>query len=123
MQAFIGPKLLESREAQPRVKPFEISDCQLLGFTLRVQPSGARSYYVRFFRNRRVTLGKVDSLSPEEARDRCQRYSATSRTAATRYTQAASSIFGSSPARAARRTSRSRLNWLILPRLMSDTRA
>lgn len=73
MQAFIGSRLLESPSAQPRAKPFEISDCQLLGFTLRVQPSGARSYYVRFFRNRRVTLGKVDSLSPEEARVRCQR--------------------------------------------------
>jgi integrase len=73
MQAFIGARLLESQNAQPRAKPFEISDCQLLGFTLRVQPSGARSYYVRFFRNRRVTLGKVGSLSPEEARDRCHR--------------------------------------------------
>jgi integrase len=73
MQAFIGTRLLESQSAQPRAKPFEISDCQLLGFTLRVQPSGARSYYVRFFRNRRVTLGRVDSLSPEEARNRCQR--------------------------------------------------
>ena len=73
MQAFIGTKLLESQNAQPRAKPFEIYDCQLPGFTLRVQPSGSRSYYARFFRNRRVALGRVGSLSPEEARDRCQR--------------------------------------------------
>ncbi len=72
MQAFIGTRLLESQNAQPRTKPFEISDCQILVFTLRVQPSGVRSYYVRIFRNRGVTLGKVDSLSPEEARDRCR---------------------------------------------------
>lgn len=42
-------------------------------FTLRVQPSGVRSYYARFFRNRRLALGRVDSLSPDEARERCQR--------------------------------------------------
>ena len=73
MQAFIGTRLLESQKAQPRAMPFEISDFQLLRFTLRVQPSGVRSYYVRFCRNRRVALGRVGSLSPEEARDRCQR--------------------------------------------------
>ena len=36
---------------------------------------------------------------------------------------AASLTFGLSPARDASRTSMSRLNWPILPRLMSDTRA
>lgn len=46
---------------------------QLRGFTLRVQPSGVRSYYARFGRNRRVALGKVGTLLPDEARARCQK--------------------------------------------------
>jgi hypothetical protein len=32
-----------------------------------------RSYYARFVRNRRVVIGKVDTISPEEARVRCQK--------------------------------------------------
>jgi hypothetical protein len=72
MQAFIGATLLSSTEAQPQSKPFEISDCRLAGFMLRIQPSGVRTYYARFGRNRRVVLGKVDTISPEEARERCQ---------------------------------------------------
>ena len=72
MQAFIGANLLTSKEARPKNKPFEIYDTRLAGFMLRVQPSGARSYYARFGRNRRVVLGKVDCIEPEEARQRCQ---------------------------------------------------
>ena len=52
MQAFIGATLLNSKEAQPQSKPFEISDHRLSGFMLRVQPSGVRSYYACFGRNR-----------------------------------------------------------------------
>ena len=73
MQAFIGATLLTSKETQPQSKPFEIYDSRLPGFTLRVQPSGVRSYYARFGRNRRVVLGKVETLAPEEARERCQK--------------------------------------------------
>src|SRR6267142_2658730 len=73
MQAFIGATLLTSKEAQPQEKPFEISDCRLSGFMLRIQPSGVRTYYARFGRNRRVVIGKVDTISPEEARVRCQK--------------------------------------------------
>ena len=72
MQRFIGPTLLASSEAQPKRKPFEIYDCRLHGFTLRVQSSGVRSYYARFGRNRRVALGQAGSIEPEEARKRCQ---------------------------------------------------
>jgi hypothetical protein len=54
MQAFIGATLLGSKDAQPKRKPFEIYDCRLPGFTLRVQPSGVRSYYARFGRSRRI---------------------------------------------------------------------
>jgi hypothetical protein len=73
MRAFIGPTLLTSKETQPQSKPFELYDTRLRGFTLRIQPSGSRSYYARFERNRRVVIGKVDTLSPEEARVRCQK--------------------------------------------------
>src|SRR6267154_6855270 len=73
MQAFIGATLLTSKETRPQSKPFEIYDSRLPGFTLRVQPSGVRSYYARFGRNRRITLGKADTLLPDEARERCQK--------------------------------------------------
>ena len=62
MQTFIGSKLLSSKAAQPTAKPFEIYDSRLAGFTLRVQPTGVRSYYARFARNRRYALGKVGAL-------------------------------------------------------------
>lgn len=73
MQTFIGTTLLSSDAAQPSNKPFEIYDSHLHGFTLRVQPTGIRSYYARFGRNRRYALGKVGELGPDEARDRCQK--------------------------------------------------
>jgi hypothetical protein len=73
MQALIGPNLLSSKVAQPRARPFELYDSRIPGFTLRVQPSGVRSYYARFGRNRRVALGKTDTLHPDDARERCQK--------------------------------------------------
>jgi len=36
------------------------------------QPTGVRSYYARFGRSRRIALGKVDALLPNEARERRQ---------------------------------------------------
>jgi len=73
VQSFIGVKLLSSKLAQPTIKLFEIYDSRLAGFTLRVQPTGVRSYYARFGRNRRYALGKVGTLRPHEARERCQK--------------------------------------------------
>jgi integrase len=72
MQAVIGSMLLSSKAAQPTKKPFEIYDSRLSGFILRVQPTGVRSYYARFGRNRRVALGQAGSIEPDEARERCQ---------------------------------------------------
>src|SRR5437016_14188129 len=73
MRAIIGPNLLSSKVAQPTKKPFEIYDSRLIGFTLRVQPSGVRSYYARFGRNRRVALAQAGMIEPDEARERCQK--------------------------------------------------
>jgi integrase len=73
MQAFIGSRLLSSQAAHPTSKPFEIYDTRLQGFTLRVQPSGIRSDYARFGRNLRIALGKVGSLKPTEAREKCHK--------------------------------------------------
>ena len=73
MQAIIGSSLLSSQMAQPRERPFEIYDSRLPGFTLRVQPSGVRSYYARFGRNRRVAIGQEAMIEPDEARERCQK--------------------------------------------------
>ena len=73
MQPFIGARLLSSPLAQPTQKPFEIYDNRLAGFTLRVQPTGVRSYYARFGRSRRFALGKVGTLRPDEAREKCQK--------------------------------------------------
>jgi hypothetical protein len=73
MRAIIGARLLASSIAQPEAKPFEIYDTRLPGFALRVQPSGVRSYYARFGRNRRISLGKVGELLPDEAHGKCQK--------------------------------------------------
>jgi integrase len=67
----IGARLLASKAAQPREKPFEIRDGRLPGFILRVQPSGSRSYYAETGRGKRLALGKVGELTPDEARERC----------------------------------------------------
>ncbi len=73
MRAIIGAKLLSSKATHPAEKPFEIYDSRLPGFTLRVQPSGVRSFYARTGRNTRVALGKVGELTPDQARERCQK--------------------------------------------------
>jgi hypothetical protein len=73
MRALINGKLLMDPAAQPGRKPFEIYDTRLSGFVLRVQPTGVRSFYARFGRNRRFALGKADVVDPEEARVNCQR--------------------------------------------------
>jgi hypothetical protein len=67
------PQLVASKAAQPNLKPFEIRDTRLAGFLLRVQPSGARSFYAQHGRGRRTLIGAVDHFTPDEARDRCEK--------------------------------------------------
>ena len=73
MRAIIGAKLVASKAAAARVKPFEIRDTRLPGFLLRVQPSGARSYYAQHGRGRRTLIGAVGHFTPDEARERCEK--------------------------------------------------
>jgi integrase len=72
VKALICASLLKSKAAQPREKPFDIRDTRLIGFILRVQPSGVRSYNVAFG-DSRVAIGKVGALTPDEARERAQK--------------------------------------------------
>jgi integrase len=73
VRAIIGAKLIGSKEARPSAKPYEIRDTRLPGFLLRVQPSGARSYYAQHGRGRRTLIGAVGVFTPDEARERCEK--------------------------------------------------
>jgi len=67
---------LSSRTIQamrPCDKPFEVVDLELKGLLLRVQPSGAMTYYFSYRnaqgRRGRYRIGNSESLSPAQARD------------------------------------------------------
>ena len=72
----ITKKIVDEEGAQPSEREFAIWDSELKGFGLRVRPSGARSYVVvyrpigegRKAAVRRVTLGAVGKITPDEAR-------------------------------------------------------
>ncbi|MGJ0535560.1 integrase arm-type DNA-binding domain-containing protein [Methylocystis sp.] len=61
---------------QPRDKPYVAYDVDLTGFGLRVMPSGVKSWIVEYrpdgggrgVAKKRVTLGKVGALTPDQAR-------------------------------------------------------
>lgn len=57
---------------RPTERAYEVSDTDLTGFLVRVEPTGRQTYYFRY-RNAgggstRVVLGRADTLSPTEAR-------------------------------------------------------
>jgi len=58
---------------RPCDKPFEVVDLELKGFLLRVQPSGAMTYYFSYRngqgKRKRYRVGNSESLSPAQARD------------------------------------------------------
>jgi integrase len=56
-------------KVKPGAKPYEIRDAGLKGLILRVQPSGAITYYFEYRRGKRMLVGPADALSPEQARD------------------------------------------------------
>jgi integrase len=73
VRAILGARFIASNAAQPRPKPFEVRDTRLPGFILRVQPSGARSYYAQHGRGRRTLIGAVGHFTADEARGRCEK--------------------------------------------------
>ncbi len=71
MKAKLSTRTIQA--IQPTGKPFEVVDIELKGFLLRVQPSGAMTYYFSYRngqgKRKRYRIGNSDSLSPAQARD------------------------------------------------------
>ena len=70
MQGVLGGPLIKS--LKPADKPYEVRDTRLKGLLLRVQPSGAMSYYVEYARGKRISLGRADVITPQQARDQAK---------------------------------------------------
>src|SRR4051794_3501583 len=70
MQAIISAALVKS--LRPAAKPFEVRDTRVKGFLLRVQPSGAMTYYVEYGRGKRMALGRSTVIAPDKARTRAR---------------------------------------------------
>ncbi len=73
MQATINATLLRDLTAQPLARDADIRDTKLRGFVLRVRRSGVHTYRVQVGRGQWLTLGTIDKLTPQQARDEAQR--------------------------------------------------
>ncbi|PZP57742.1 MAG: hypothetical protein DI597_21105 [Pseudoxanthomonas spadix] len=59
-------------QAQPQLKPYEIRDILIRGLILRVQPSGHKAWIVTWAHGKRRTLGSVDHVTLEQAREQAR---------------------------------------------------
>lgn len=87
MKAKINSTLIKSDLVKPRSKPFEISDTELKGFILRVQPNwmdkagieqkGTKTYIIRYRlpngKQNRTVIGRHTDLTPTQARDKAEK--------------------------------------------------
>jgi integrase len=53
-------------------KPYEVRATSPVGLLLRVQPSGARTFYVQVSRGRRIKIGRGDLMTLERAKTRAK---------------------------------------------------
>jgi integrase len=70
MQAIISASLI--KQLRPAEKPFEVRDIRTKGFLLRVQPSGAMTFYCEYGRGKRIALGRSGIIAPDRARDKAK---------------------------------------------------
>lgn len=59
-------------KATPRKSAYEIRDTRLPGLLIRVQPSGVKTYYCEYRRGSRVKLGRFQTFSVKEAREKAK---------------------------------------------------
>jgi site-specific recombinase XerD len=57
----------------PKPKAYDVRDSALIGFLVRVQPSGIVTYYVEIARGKRIKLGRAAVLKAHRARDLAER--------------------------------------------------
>ena len=66
MKVAITQTIIE--KAKPKEKPYEIRDKRLVGFLVRVQPTGKMTYYCEYRRGGRVKIGPESAYSVKSAR-------------------------------------------------------
>jgi len=66
MRVKLSPTIIA--RAKPRSTPFELSDADVPGLLLRVQPSSVKSFIVSWGRGRRKTIGRVGKHTVEQMR-------------------------------------------------------
>lgn len=70
MKATITQSLID--KTKPKTKPFEIRDIKLIGFLVRVQPTGKMTFYCEYRRGGRVKIGPESACSVKFARSQAK---------------------------------------------------
>lgn len=73
MQTTINATLVKTLTAQPLAADLDVRDLKLRGFVLRCRRSGVHTYRVQTGRGKWYTLGTIDKLTPQQARDEATR--------------------------------------------------